>query len=82
MVGAGGGAPPDADGDDGRRRWAATSGSGSRTASTSPKGKLATSNAEQVAKIRRILGELSLEIATPAEARARLALKGVASVKF
>jgi uncharacterized protein (DUF849 family) len=46
------------------------------------KGKLATSNAEQVAKIRRILGELSLEIATPAEARARLALKGVAGVKF
>ena len=37
------------------------------------KGQLATSNAEQVAKIRRILGELSLEIATPAEARARLA---------
>jgi len=46
------------------------------------KGKLATSNAEQVAKIRRILGELSLEIATPAEARARLALKGVANVRF
>ncbi len=46
------------------------------------KGKLATSNAEQVAKIRRILAELSLEIATPAEARARLALKGVAAVRF
>jgi len=46
------------------------------------KGQLATSNAEQVAKIRRILGELSLEIATPADARARLRLKGVASVKF
>ena len=46
------------------------------------KGKLATSNAEQVTKIRRILGELSLEIATPAEARARLALKGAAGVKF
>ncbi len=46
------------------------------------KGKLATSNAEQVAKIRRILGELSLAIATPAEARERLRLKGVASVKF
>jgi uncharacterized protein (DUF849 family) len=46
------------------------------------KGQLAASNAEQVAKIRRILGELSLEIATPAEARARLALKGVANVKF
>ena len=33
------------------------------------KGKLARSNAEQVAKIRRILEELSLEVATPAEAR-------------
>jgi uncharacterized protein (DUF849 family) len=33
-------------------------------------GRLAESNAQQVAKIRRILEELSLEIATPAEARA------------
>jgi uncharacterized protein (DUF849 family) len=40
------------------------------------KGRLAESNAEQVAKIARILGELSLEIATPAEARERLALSG------
>jgi uncharacterized protein (DUF849 family) len=40
------------------------------------RGKLATSNAEQVAKIVRILKELSLEIATPAEARELLALKG------
>jgi uncharacterized protein (DUF849 family) len=46
------------------------------------KGKLATSNAEQVAKIRRILEELSLEIATPAEARQRLALKGIEKVEF
>jgi uncharacterized protein (DUF849 family) len=46
------------------------------------KGTLATSNAEQVAKIRRILGELSLDIATPAEARERLRLKGVANVGF
>ena len=46
------------------------------------KGKLATSNAEQVAKIRRILGELSLEIATPAEARARLAPQRRRDVKF
>ena len=46
------------------------------------KGTLATSNAEQVAKIRRILGELSLDVATPAEARARLALKGVEHVNF
>ncbi|MGH6652195.1 MAG: 3-keto-5-aminohexanoate cleavage protein [Sphingopyxis sp.] len=46
------------------------------------KGKLATSNAEQVAKIRRILEELSLEIATPAEARAMLATKGGDNVGF
>jgi len=39
------------------------------------KGVLAESNADQVAKIARILGELSLEIATPAEARERLAIR-------
>jgi uncharacterized protein (DUF849 family) len=46
------------------------------------KGKLAESNAQQVAKIRRILEELSLEIATPAEARVMLALKGGDRVGF
>ena len=46
------------------------------------KGRLATSNAEQVAKIRHILEELSFEIATPAEARERLALKGASEVGF
>jgi uncharacterized protein (DUF849 family) len=40
------------------------------------KGQLAEANADQVAKIARILRELSLEIATPDEARAMLALKG------
>ncbi len=40
------------------------------------KGKLAESNHDQVAKIGRILKELSLEVATPDEARALLALKG------
>ena len=40
------------------------------------RGKLATSNAEQVTKIVRILAELGLEPATPDEARAMLALKG------
>jgi uncharacterized protein (DUF849 family) len=45
-------------------------------------GQLAKSNAEQVAKIRRILTELSFEIATPDEARARLALKGARNVNF
>lgn len=39
-------------------------------------GTLAQSNAQQVAKIRRILEELGYTIATPEEARARLALKG------
>ncbi len=46
------------------------------------KGQLAESNAQQVAKMRRILEELSLEIATPAEARDRLALKGGDRVAF
>ena len=46
------------------------------------KGRMATSNAEQVSKIRRILEELSLEIATPAEARAMLGLKGGDRVGF
>jgi uncharacterized protein (DUF849 family) len=38
-------------------------------------GRLAASNAEQVAKIRRILEELSLEIATPGEARAIIGIE-------
>jgi uncharacterized protein (DUF849 family) len=46
------------------------------------KGRMASSNAEQVAKIKRILEELSLEIATPAEARAMLNLKGGDRVGF
>ena len=45
-------------------------------------GKQATSNAEQVGKIRRILEDLGLEIATPAEAREMLALKGGDAVGF
>ncbi|BBU31239.1 3-keto-5-aminohexanoate cleavage protein [Burkholderia sp. THE68] len=40
------------------------------------KGVKAESNAQQVRKIRRILEELSLEIASPDEARAMLGLKG------
>jgi uncharacterized protein (DUF849 family) len=40
------------------------------------KGQLAKSNAEQVSRIRTILEALSLEVATPAEARAMPALKG------
>jgi len=46
------------------------------------KGQLAMSCAEQVRKIRRILEELSLEIATPDEARAMLGLKGRHAVAF
>ncbi|MEQ8585914.1 MAG: 3-keto-5-aminohexanoate cleavage protein [Thalassobaculaceae bacterium] len=46
------------------------------------KGQMAKSNAEQVAKIRRIIEELSLEVATPTEAREMLALKGGDMVKF
>ncbi|MDP6451128.1 MAG: 3-keto-5-aminohexanoate cleavage protein, partial [Lentisphaeria bacterium] len=46
------------------------------------KGVLAESNADQVAKVRRIIEELSLEIATPAEARQMLALKGAGNVGF
>jgi len=45
-------------------------------------GKLARSNAEQVAKVRQILEGLGLEIATPDEAREILELKGGASVAF
>jgi uncharacterized protein (DUF849 family) len=44
--------------------------------------QLAKSNAEQVAKIRRIIEELSLEVATPEEARSMLALKGANNVAF
>jgi uncharacterized protein (DUF849 family) len=46
------------------------------------RGQLATSNAEQVGKIRRILEELGHEIATPDEARAMLGLKGGDKVNF
>ncbi len=45
-------------------------------------GKLAPGNAEQVRKIRRILEELGLQIATPDEARQRLQLKGMNRVAF
>lgn len=45
-------------------------------------GRLATSNAEQVAKIRRILEELGCEIATPDDARRMLHLKGGDAVAF
>jgi uncharacterized protein (DUF849 family) len=46
------------------------------------KGELAKSNADLVAKVVRILGELSLDIATPDEARELLHLKGIHNVGF
>ena len=46
------------------------------------KGELAPSNAAQVAKVRRIVEELSLEVASPDEARAMLGLKGGDQVNF
>ena len=46
------------------------------------RGQLAKSNAEQVIKIKTILTELGMEIATPDEARAMLALKGSDRVAF
>ena len=46
------------------------------------KGELAKSNADQVRKIRHVLETLSLEIATPDEARKMLKLKGGDQVAF
>ena len=46
------------------------------------KGELATSNASQVKKIRRILEELGYEIASAGEARQMLQLKGADAVNF
>jgi uncharacterized protein (DUF849 family) len=46
------------------------------------KGQLAKSNADQVSRIRIILENLSLEVATPKEARAMLNLKGGDQVGF
>ncbi len=44
--------------------------------------ELARSNADQVRRIRTVLDALSLEVATPAEARSMLALKGGDRVAF
>lgn len=46
------------------------------------RGKLATSNAEQVTKVRTILEELGYDIASPADARKMLELKGADKVNF
>lgn len=46
------------------------------------KGELAMSNAQQVRRIREIVERLGLTVATPAEARERLGLKGGDKVAF
>jgi uncharacterized protein (DUF849 family) len=46
------------------------------------KGQLAKTNADQVSKIRRILEELGLDVATPEDARNILKLKGKNNVNF
>ncbi len=46
------------------------------------RGELATSNAQQVTQIRNIIEGLGLTVATPEEARERLALKGAEHVNF
>ncbi len=46
------------------------------------KGELATSSAQQVTRIRTIVENLGLTVATPAEARERLGLKGGDAVGF
>ncbi|MHA7063487.1 beta-keto acid cleavage family enzyme [Azospirillum argentinense] len=45
-------------------------------------GRLATSNAEQVAMVRKLIEGLAHEVATPNEARAMLSLKGGDAVTF
>jgi uncharacterized protein (DUF849 family) len=46
------------------------------------RGELATSNAQQVLKVRSIIEVLGLQVATPADARQLLKLKGKDQVKF
>jgi uncharacterized protein (DUF849 family) len=46
------------------------------------RGTLAKSNAEQVAKAKRIVEEVGLQVATPNEAREMLKLKGARNVAF
>jgi uncharacterized protein (DUF849 family) len=46
------------------------------------RGKLASSNAEQVAKVRRLVEELGYDVATPDDVREMLDLKGADKVNF
>ncbi|HEY6841969.1 MAG TPA: 3-keto-5-aminohexanoate cleavage protein [Chthoniobacterales bacterium] len=45
-------------------------------------GELATSNAAQVLRARQVIENLGMELATPAEAREILSLKGADNVAF
>jgi uncharacterized protein (DUF849 family) len=45
-------------------------------------GELATSNAAQVFRARQVIENLGMELATPAEAREILSLKGADNVAF
>jgi uncharacterized protein (DUF849 family) len=45
-------------------------------------GQLASSNAEQVTKVRAIVETLGCQIATPADVRQQLGLKGAGAVGF
>lgn len=49
---------------------------------TISKGELATSNAEQVKKIRRIIEELGFDVASPDDVRSMLQLKGADATDF
>ena len=46
------------------------------------RGELAESNAQQVAKVRRVVEELGCQVASPNQARAILDLKGGDRVNF
>ena len=81
LVGAGCRPQPDADRGDGRGHGRQHPGR-ARGQPVGRPGPLAASNAAQVRRARQILDGLGLEIATPAEAREILALKGGDRVGF
>ena len=76
------GPPPDDPRHHRRDAWAAMSASASRTASISAQGGSPRAMPSRSRKIRSILAELSLDVATPDEARAMLKLKGGDQVAF
>ncbi|MDZ7770619.1 MAG: 3-keto-5-aminohexanoate cleavage protein [Woeseiaceae bacterium] len=68
------------------QRWAHCFGGNVRVgledSLTITRGELAKSNAEQVQKIRRIIEELGFDIATAADVRQMLAMKGADATNF